>query len=100
MTDSELSRPVARPKAPTILAKGAGGRALLFEYQSGEGLPPHTHAGQTVVVAVLRGQLQLTVAEDTQVHKAGEVVTLHSEGLFSSVALENDTHVLITLLEN
>ncbi|WP_339097558.1 cupin domain-containing protein [Deinococcus sp. VB343] len=87
-----------RPAAPTVLAKTATARALLFEYQQGEGLPPHTHAGQIVVVAVLSGQLQLTV--DGQVHTlgGGEVTKVQTSGYFSSLALQGGTRVLVTLL--
>ena len=85
-----------RPAAPEVLAKTEGGRALLFHYRTGEGLPPHTHAGQAVIVAVLRGRLRLTVeGQDTEL-MAGEVLHTRSEGHFSSLAL--DTKVLVTLL--
>lgn len=87
-----------RPTAPEVLAKTEGGRALLFHYRTGEGLPPHTHAGQAVIVAVLRGRLRLTVeGEDTEL-TAGEVLHTRGEGHFSSLALEDDTKVLVTLL--
>lgn len=97
MTHHEPQLP--RPVAPTVLAKTPGGRALLFEYQKGEGLPPHTHAGQLVIVAVLSGQLQLSI--DGKQHRldAGEVTTVQSEGHFSSLALEDHTRVLVTLLD-
>lgn len=88
-----------RPKAPEVLVKAAGGRALLFHYQTGEGLPPHTHAGQAVIVAVLQGRMRLNV-DDQQIElNAGEVQTVQTEGYFSSLALEDDTKVLVTLLQ-
>lgn len=88
-----------RPVAPRMLVKAPAGRALLFEYRAGEGLPPHTHAGQAVVVAVLRGRLRLSV--DGQDHEvpAGEVLHVQTTGLFSSRALEDGTRVLVTLLD-
>lgn len=88
-----------RPTAPEVLVKAAGGRALLFDYQAGEGLPPHTHAGQAVVVAVLRGALELRVGEERHHLEAGAVRHLQTEELFSSLALEDGTRVLVTLIE-
>lgn len=95
MTDKQPPRPAA----PTVLAKTSGGCALLFNYQKGEGLPPHTHVGQTVIVAVLHGQLQLNIDEQAQILMAGEVFTSQTTGLFSSLALTDETRILITLLE-
>ncbi|WP_161884247.1 cupin domain-containing protein [Deinococcus alpinitundrae] len=88
-----------RPAAPQVLVKAPGGRALLFEYREGEGLPPHTHAGQAVVVAVLCGRLRLSV--DGKLHElsAGEVSQAQTDGFFSSQALEDGTRVLVTLLD-
>lgn len=88
-----------RPVAPEVLVKAAGGRALLFQYQTGEGLPPHTHADQAVIVAVLSGRLQLTVAGQASALKAGDVRHVQSGGPFSSLALEDHTRVLVTLIE-
>lgn len=88
-----------RPTAPEVLVKAAGGRALLFDYQAGEGLPPHTHAGQAVVVAVLRGGLDLRVGEQSERLRAGDVRRLQTREMFSSVALEDGTRVLVTLIE-
>lgn len=88
-----------RPAAPTVLAKTSGGRALLFHYAAGEGLPPHQHAGQTVIVAVLRGKIRVTVDGTPHELAAGEVTTVQTEGFFSSLALEDETRVLVTLLE-
>lgn len=87
-----------RPKAPEVLVKAPGGRALLFQYQRGEGLPPHTHAEQAVIVAVLRGRLRLTVDERPLEVSAGEVQHVQTAGFFSSMALEDDTKVLVTLI--
>lgn len=88
-----------RPAAPTVLAKTSAGRCLLFDYAKGEGLPPHTHAGQTVVVAVLRGKVRLTIDDVPHEFGAGEVQTVQTEGFFSSLALEDGTRVLVTLLQ-
>lgn len=87
-----------RPAAPEVLAKTEGGRALLFHSRTGEGLPPHTHAGQAVIVAVLRGRLRLTVEGNDTDLAAGEVMHTCGQGHFSSLALEDDTKVLVTLL--
>lgn len=87
-----------RPAAPTVLAKTATARCLLFDYAQGEGLPPHTHAGQTVIVAVLRGRVRLTIDDVPHEFGAGEVKTVQTEGFFSSLALEDDTRVLVTLI--
>lgn len=86
-----------RPKAPEVLVKAPGGRALLFHYGAGEGLPPHTHAGQAVVVAVLRGRLRLNVADQVHEVSAGEVKHVETDSFFSSLALQDDTKVLVTL---
>ncbi|MCP2014380.1 quercetin dioxygenase-like cupin family protein [Deinococcus sp. HSC-46F16] len=88
-----------RPLSPQVLVKTPAGRALLFEYRVGEGLPPHTHAGQAVVVAVLRGRLRLSVDGREHEVPAGEVLHLQTSGLFSSRALEDGTRVLVTLLD-
>lgn len=88
-----------RPTAPEVLVKAPGGRALLFHYQAGEGLPPHTHADQAVVVAVLSGQLELRVGEARHHLRAGDVRQVQTQGLFSSLALEDGTTVLVTLLD-
>ena len=86
-----------RSAAPQLLVKAPGGRALLFEHQLGDGLPPHTHAGQAVVVAVLRGRLRLTVEGQPHELAAGEVMHVQTDGLLSSVALHDGTRVLITV---
>ncbi|MDL2344859.1 cupin domain-containing protein [Deinococcus sp. MIMF12] len=93
------SDPTPRPVPPQVLVKAPGGRALLFEYREGEGLPPHTHARQAVVVAVLRGRLRLSVDGQARDVPAGEVLQVETTGLFSSRALEDGTRVLVTLLE-
>lgn len=88
-----------RPAAPNILAKTASARALLFDYAAGEGLPPHKHSGQVVVVAALRGKIRVTVDGEAHELAAGEVTTVQTEGFFSSLALEDGTRVLVTLLD-
>ena len=88
-----------RPAAPQVLVKAPGGRALLFEYRAGQGLPPHTHAGQAVVVAVLGGRLRLHVDGQPRDLAAGEVTHVQTDGFFSSQALEDGTRVLVTLLD-
>lgn len=93
-----MTADTARPAAPQVLARALGGRTLLFEYQVGEGLPPHTHPGQAVVVAVLCGRLRLSVDGQTRELPAGEVTCVQTDGFFSSQALEDPTRVLVTLL--
>lgn len=62
-------------------------------------MPPHTHAGQTVVVAVLRGRVRLTIDDLPHELGAGEVKTVQTEGFFSSLALEDGARALVTLLQ-
>lgn len=89
-----------RPAAPTVLARAAGGRALLFECAAGQALPPHTHTDQTVTVAVLRGNALLSVDGVTHDLPAGEVLSVTSAGLFSFQATQEGTRVLVTLLNH
>ncbi|MDP9765150.1 hypothetical protein [Deinococcus enclensis] len=51
-----------------------------------------------MIVAVLGGRLRLTVEGQDTNQAAGEVPHNGGDGHFSSLALEDDTKVLVTLL--
>nr|WP_281255867.1 cupin domain-containing protein [Deinococcus hopiensis] len=71
----------------------------MFEYQAGEGLPLHTHAGQAAAVAVLDGRLGLSLDDQAFELPAGHVTRVQTDGFFSSQALEDGTRVPVTLLD-
>lgn len=88
--------PPQRAPAPQVLFAGSGGRALLFDLGQGEGLPPHSHRDQGVVLAVLLGQVRFEVDGHPQQLSAGEHVATRGE-TFSMQALE-PSRVLVALI--
>lgn len=65
-----------RPDAFTntqVLLKRDGHRVLCKHFQPGEGLAPH-HAPHEVLVVVLSGEMDITVAGSTQPYVAGDYV--------------------------
>lgn len=86
-----------RAQPPEVLFRGSGGRCLLFHFRNGEGLPPHTHAGQGVVVAALAGRVRFEIDGQSLELAAGECRAV-SGNTFSSQAQEDGTRLLVSLI--
>lgn len=86
-----------RAAPPEVLVRTEHGRSLLFSLDAGEGVPEHTHPGQTVVLAVLAGRVDVTRDSAASLN-AGEVITHDGAQPLSMMAAQAGTRVLVTLL--
>lgn len=89
---------MTRAQPPQILAATPGGRSLLFHLNAGEGVPRHGHPGARVVIAVLSGELRITMDEGTRTLHGAEVMAYDGAQPLALEAAQAGTRVLVTLL--
>jgi quercetin dioxygenase-like cupin family protein len=81
----------------------ADGRTPVFEdpytvhlgLEAGDSVPPHTHAGQSILFAVQEGKLELTVGEETEPLAAGECASFDGDADIAVNALEDSRALVV-----
>lgn len=84
----------------------ADGRTPVFEdpytvhlgLEAGDNIPPHTHPGQAILFAVLEGELDLSVGDETEGLSAGEFASFDGNTDIAVEAIE-DVRTLVVFAD-
>ncbi|WP_138005270.1 cupin domain-containing protein [Halalkalirubrum salinum] len=70
-------------------------KTVRLDLTAGESVPPHEHPDREIVLYILEGQLDLTVAEETYELTAGDVARFDGAQDISPTAIEDSRALLV-----
>lgn len=70
-------------------------RTVRLELGAGDGVPAHTHPGQTIVLHLLSGRLELSLDDEQYELTPGEIARFSGEREISPQAVEHSTALLV-----